>query len=276
MVMRRVSNLLLTTREAGLVYPRDADEQIGRTEIPEHSAALACDVNSANGREMACDARRLVDDLSHDLRQPLSSIHLNLQSAIRCLRFREPSVSLALEALTECLDVEGELVRLVARLQQQLADAMPDPHWLSLNDLARDACESLMAVGFGPRRVAQRLADPPPYVNGVDVGALHKGVLGIGSRLLAQTDRNSSASDADALIIETRQTAEQAELRLGRIACDMPKDIQSVLDSARGIARRSQAEASIELGPTMAAIVISFPARTRSRRRAVRRSSDGA
>jgi signal transduction histidine kinase len=276
MVMRRVSNLLLTTRALGLAFPRETDGQI-RGALTEEGDAIALDVDAINGREMVCDASRLVDDLAHDLRQPLSSMRLNLQSAIRCLRFREPSVAPALEALTECLDVEGELVTLVARLQQQLLEAILDSHWFSLNDLARDTCATLVALGYGPRRVAQRLADPPPYVSGVDVLALHKGVLGIMRRLFARADRNGSSFDAACLVIETRRTTEQAELRLAGIPCgDMPDDIESILQGAGDGAGLSRAEASIDFGPTTAAIVISFPAWTLSRHRGVRRPSDGA
>jgi len=257
MVMRRVSNLLFNTGALGLAFADEAD--------------------AANDREMVCDASRLVDDLAHDLRQPLSSMRLNLQSAIRCLRFREPSVSSALDALTECLDVERELVTLVARVQQQLSAAMLDSLWFSLNDLARDTCETLVALGYGPRRVAQRLAEPAPYVSGVDVVALYKGVLGITRRLFARTEGDSSSFDAACLLIETRRTVAQAELRLGGIPCgEMPEDIQSILEGARGIAGLSRAEASIDRGPTTAAIVISFPAATLQRRRAVRRQHDGA
>ncbi|HKN66290.1 MAG TPA: hypothetical protein VJW73_08445 [Gemmatimonadaceae bacterium] len=274
--MRRVSNLLLHTRAGGLAYPRDADGPIATADTAEHGAAIALDAAAANGREMAYDASRLVDDLAHDLRQPLSSMRLNLQSAIRCLRFQEPSVSSALEALTECLDVEGELVTLVSRLQQQLSDAILDSLWFSLNDLARDTCETLVALGYGPRRVAQRLAEPAPYVSGVDVVALHKGLLEIARGLFARADRSGSSFDAACLVIETRRTTEQAELRLAGIPCDdMPDDIQLILEGAQSIPGLWRAEASIEFGSTTAAISISFPAWTLARHRAVRRPSDG-
>jgi len=277
MVMLRVSNLLLSTRAVGLAFPHEIDGQIRGGETDEHGTAIALDVDVVNGREMVRDASRLVDDLAHDLRQPLSSMRLNLQSAVRCLGFRDPNVSLALEALTECLDVEAELITLVARLQQQLSDVIVDSLWFSLNDLARDTCETLLALEYGPRRVAQRLAEPPPYVSGVDVLALHRGVLGIVRRLFARADRNGSSADAACLVIETRRSTEQAELRIAGIPCgDTAEDIQSILESARGIAGLSRVDASIELGPTMATIVMSFPAWTLSRQRAARRPSDGA
>lgn len=271
--MRRVSNLLLTTRALGLAFAHDADGQIGSAGTERHDAFIALDVDAAN--DTVRGARQLVDDLAHDLRQPLSSMNLNLQSAIRCLRSREPSVSSALEALSECLDVEGELVTLVTTLQRQLSHAMSDSLF-SLNDLARDTCETLMTLGYGPRRVAQRLAEPTPYVNGVDIWALHKGLLGIARRLFARDDPNGSLFDAACLVVETRRTTEQAELRLGGIPCgDVPEDIQSILEGARGVAGLSRVEASIDLGPTTATIVISFPAWTLQRGRAVRRQNDG-
>jgi hypothetical protein len=277
MVMRRVSNLLLTTRALGLAFPHETPGRSGSADSEGHSATIDLDAAAASGREMVCDASRLVDDLAHDLRQPLSSMTLNLQSAIRCLRSGEPSVPSALEALTECLDVETELVTLVARLQQQLAEAMRDSLWFSLNDLARDTCETLVALGYGPRRVAQRLAEPPPYVSGIDFWALHRGVLGIARRLFGSVERHRSFSDTACLVIETRRTARQAELRLGGIPCgDMPEDIESILEGAGDVAGLSRTEASIELGPTTAAIVLSFPVFTLSGRRVARRQNDGA
>src|SRR5689334_21369332 len=42
-------------------------------------------------------------ELSHDLRQPLTTIRMNLQSAIRLLQGPNPRVEDAVEALADCL-----------------------------------------------------------------------------------------------------------------------------------------------------------------------------
>jgi len=268
--MRRDWNTVLATPEGALGFPHDGDEEVRTAESEEHDAAPICHADALVRRQIVRDVKRLVDDLAHDLRQPLSTMSINLQSAIRCLRSGEPRVPSAIEALTECLDVESELVTLVLALQQYLSAEVPDL-WFSLNDLARDTYESLVALEFSRRRIAHRLAEPAPYVSGVDSWALHKGVLGIARRLLAREARSTSSDDAACLVIATRRTSEQAELRLGGIQCgDMADDIQTILECARGVAGLSRGEASIELGPKTAAIVISFPAWTLRRHRALR------
>jgi len=274
--MRRDSNTVLATTDGEPAFAHDVEGELVSAEREERGSPPTLDVDSRPEGALVRDVKRLVDDLAHDLRQPLSTMTMNLQSAIRCLRSHEPRVPSALEALTECLDVESELVTLVMTLQQYLSDEAPNV-WFSLNDLARDTYESLVALEFDSRRIAQRLADPPPYVSGVDSWALHKGILGIARRLLAREERNASSADVACLDIGTRRTSEQAELRLGGIQCgDMPDDIQSILECARGVAGLSRGKASIELGPRMATIVISFPAWTVERRRVARKQINGA
>lgn len=269
--MRRASNAVLTTRATEL----DDVDRRGRS--TETGAALTRRADSADPPELVLGLKQLVDDLAHDLRQPLTSMTMNLQSALRCLQFVEPRVPSALEALTDCLDIEGELVRLVAALQRHLSEDVAESLWFSLNDLAQDTYESLAAEQAGERRLVRRFAEPPPYVRGVDTWALHKGVLGTVRRLLARESLDGSSRDLRCLIIETRQTSEQAELRLGGIQrVDMPEDIQSILECARAVAELSCGKASIELGPRTAAIVISFPAWTSKRRQEVNRRNHGA
>ena len=270
--MRRTSNAVLTTRAIEL---DDVDRRGRSTETG--GAALTRRADSADPPELVLGLKQLVDDLAHDLRQPLTSMTMNLQSALRCLRSLEPRVPSALEALTDCLDIEGELVRLVAALQQHLSDDVEESLWFSLNDLAQDAYESLLAEQVDERRVAPRFAQPPPYVSGVDSWALHKGVLGTARRLLARESRNASPRDVGCLLIETRRTSEQVELRLGGIQrVDVPEDIQSILECARAVAGLSCGRASVELGLRTAAIVISFPACTSKRRQAINGRNHGA
>lgn len=52
--------------------------------------------------------------LRHDLRQPLTTIRMNLQAAIRLLQRPEPLVPAALDAILDCLDAEREAAGLLA------------------------------------------------------------------------------------------------------------------------------------------------------------------
>lgn len=133
--MRRTPNAVLTAPEADFESHRDADEEIMTGSADEaHYAALSVAVD-ATVAEVVRSAERLVVDLTHDLRQPLTSMSMNLQCAIRYLQSTEPRLSSALEALTECLEARSELLALISAVRDYLADEVQESRWYSLNDI---------------------------------------------------------------------------------------------------------------------------------------------
>lgn len=64
---------------------------------------------------------QVVTELSHDLRQPLTSLHMNIQSAVKLLQQPTPQISMALEALTDCLSTERDMIELLAHARRRAA-----------------------------------------------------------------------------------------------------------------------------------------------------------
>jgi len=64
---------------------------------------------------------RVMAELSHDLRQPLTSLRMNLQSAVKLLQQPTPRVTTALEALADCFDTERDMTELVSDARRRFA-----------------------------------------------------------------------------------------------------------------------------------------------------------
>lgn len=115
--MRGATKPQRMTREVDFDVRNDA-------EAPRQTTGrLAPVIGVDTGRSPVLHAvQHVINDLSHDLRQPISSMTMNMQTALRCLRSSQPRVSDALEALTECLDIEREIVRLLSAAQRRVDD----------------------------------------------------------------------------------------------------------------------------------------------------------
>ena len=66
---------------------------------------------------MARNDSDLLAELSHDLRQPLTVLRMNLQCASRMLDAPSPNVAEAVQLLAECLGVERSVVALLEQAQ---------------------------------------------------------------------------------------------------------------------------------------------------------------
>lgn len=67
------------------------------------------------------DAARLLTTLAHDVRQPLTSIRMNVQTALRLLRGATPRLDVALGALDDALLAEGAAAEIVRAASERLA-----------------------------------------------------------------------------------------------------------------------------------------------------------
>jgi phosphoglycerate-specific signal transduction histidine kinase len=90
--MRVGTGYAVVTGDVALDSAREgeATESVKVGAIPR-AGALA----SAARVEVHDVAKRIMDELSHDLRQPLTSMTMNLQSAIRVLRAQQPNIGSA-------------------------------------------------------------------------------------------------------------------------------------------------------------------------------------
>ena len=84
----------------------------------------------------ALPARQVIAELSHDLRQPLTTITMNLQCAMRLLRSPAPRLDDAIEALSDCLHSETEIAELTSQAVSAIGAA----------PVTADSCAELIAL----------------------------------------------------------------------------------------------------------------------------------
>ena len=80
---------------------------------------------------------RVMSELSHDLRQPLTSLNMNLQTAVKMLKLPAPQISVALEALADCLSTERDMIELLAHAKRR-ATSLAGDGTVPLNEVARE------------------------------------------------------------------------------------------------------------------------------------------
>ena len=151
-------------------------------------------------------------ELSHDLRQPLTTIRMNLQSAIRLLQGPNPRVEDAVEALADCLLAEKEMVELLTEAQRRIAQALNPGGTFSLNRVSHDVVVAFH-TSTPPCNMAviERLDSRVPIVIG-SPWRLRMILLTIVRRLGGAQQRDSDGGRE--LMIETRAAPPRAELAI--------------------------------------------------------------
>jgi hypothetical protein len=264
--MRRASNAVLVPGKAKFHHDRKVDVR---------------DIDSGRDLDAAVatvlhDAKERVDDLSHDLRQPLTSITMNVQSAIRCLQASEPRVASALEALSECLALESELLALVGAVQRHLSESLAESSWHPLDERGWETSQKLIAAeSTAPARVGRSW--PKAALRGSESATRTALVAIAGSILdLVRTHPAASPRDAESFRIDMRRVSGRAQLRVSGIRYQTTGDIEYLRQCAARVAAHLPGRISVELGPTSAAIVISLPTWTATRRPLSARGNHGA
>ena len=92
------------------------------------------------------DAARLLTTLAHDVRQPLTSIRMNVQTALRLLRGATPRLDVALGALDDALLAEGAAADIVRAASERLALGSSTERLADLNAAALDVQRQLRAA----------------------------------------------------------------------------------------------------------------------------------
>ena len=192
------------------------------------SATSERDAQSAVKAASADDPfARVMSELSHDLRQPLTSLNMNLQTAVKMLQLPTPQISGALEALSDCLSTERNMVELVAHAKRRAASVSSQAS-IPLNDVARDLLVTARNLEPSWRvRLSDQLVSPSPVVTGGFV-RLRLALLSLLRRALILDE--SERSSADGLMIETRSIDGRAELRFTGLPQTLPmsKGFQSL------------------------------------------------
>ena len=240
------------TRERS-VAPRivggDADHDEERRDAAEPSRP------AANPDPFPDDTEWLAE-LSHDLKQPLMALRMNLQCAVRLLGAPQPDLAEAQEILAECVDVERSMLAVLSRVRDHLPDAPAYRPALELNELARAI--RLGASWSSPSWPLQEsLAAPSPEVSR-SAWALHFPVARLAAYAL-RVHRRESANSIPT--IEPALEDEQAVLRIGGLSPAVRRrpGLTTFLTHTRLVARRLGGAARLAERDGGVAIVIALP-----------------
>jgi hypothetical protein len=213
-------------------------------------------VNQQNGDDSLL---RVIVELSHDLRQPLTSLNMNLQTAVKMLQLPTPQISGALEALVDCLGTDRDMVELITHAQRR-ATTLSTNGPVLLNDVARELL--LSARNLEPNwrmRLSDRLATPSPVVM--------SGFLRLRLALLSLLRRSLILDEAEpgspqGIFIETRSMDDdRAELRFTGLPASLPLSysFQSLHMLITTLVRALPGHANLTVHEDRVSFVISAP-----------------
>lgn len=201
---------------------------------------------------------QVVSELSHDLRQPLTSLNMNLQCAVKMLQSPTPQISAALEALADCLSTEKDMVELVAQAKRRVM-ALSTNTPVRLNDIARDLL--LSARNLEPdwrMRLNDRFLTPSPLVSSGFL-RLRLALLSILRRSLILDE--SDPGGGDGVVIETRSLDDRAELRFTGLPPSLPASsgFQSLYMLITSLVGYLNGHAQLVVQDTCVTFVVSAP-----------------
>lgn len=209
---------------------------------------------SNNGRP-----HELIRELSHDLRQPLTSLKMNLQCAVRLLQLPNPRVSVALEALTDCLSTESDITELLGHAHRRAKALLASTTTLALNDLVHDVVTTIRC--FEPawrKRFIEKLADESPLIDG-RAWRLRFSLLSILRHLLLLDE--ISETDGDPIHIEVRTGPSGAQIALAQLRAGSldARQLQPMLGLLRSVTLRLGGTLTIDNREDGGLVLISLP-----------------
>jgi phosphoglycerate-specific signal transduction histidine kinase len=205
-------------------------------------------------------AQLLVRELFHDLRQPLTSMNMNLQTAVRLLRSETPQRDAAVEALSDCLSVELDVVQMLSRSLQRFAALMNPSLPVPLNEVVRDVVATVCTFEANwQKRLLVHLTEPSPLIPG-EARRLRLALVGFVRRALIQLDEQRCVVP---LTLETGTGHGQAEIvvRCFRGPVFEPS-MEGLIDFVEALTRRVGGTVTFDARDTEAIIVISLPTAT--------------
>ena len=231
-----------TSTELALSASQSANDELWYEVIDEDRAMS----DGASDRTLA--------ELRHDLRQPLTTLKMNLQAILHLLRRPRPRVGAALDAVVDCLAAEQDLVMLLATITRTATYRLAATSRVALNAVVTDVDETLsQAKPDLAKRVAVHLADRSPVVNG-DAPSLRFALLSLVRHAL-------ESRHADRIGIGTRQVDGRAELSVSGIPLAMVAgpSVHPTLAVTQSVVRAHGGVASIDQRPSGATVRIVLP-----------------
>jgi hypothetical protein len=202
---------------------------------------------------------RVVTELSHDLRQPLTSLHMNLQTAVKLLRQPTPSIPAALDALTDCLCTEGDMIEVLSHASRRVAALSRPNASFALNHLAHDIMRT--AQGLEPSwrlRLTERFTTPSPMVAPCTL-RLRLALLSTLRRALIIDELELPKSEG--IVVETLSSGDHAELRLTGLPSALPTSsgFTALHALMATIVRRMKGAVDLVATEARSAFIISLP-----------------
>jgi CII-binding regulator of phage lambda lysogenization HflD len=231
-----------------------------RGDSPERGTSPGPISQNALGQHMADETQRIIAELSHDLRQPLTSLHMNLQSAMKLLQQPNARVAAAVEALSDSLSTEQDIVMLIESAKRRAAALRAQA--FELNHLASDVIAAAFSANSGWRsRVQERLALPSPMVS-PRVMRLRMTLLSTLRRALFIDEREGTTLRQ--IRVETGSVDNQAELRIRGLPASLAKawSFQSLHALTSTLVSQLEGTSRIEVDDRQAELIISLPSAT--------------
>jgi len=219
----------------------------------------ALELSAVESRSNQGTPHELISELSHDLRQPLTSLKMNLQCAVRLLQLPNPRVSVALEALTDCLDMESDITELLAHAYRRAKATVTTTTTFALNDVVHDIVTTIRC--FEPawrRRLIEHLADESPLVDG-RAWRLRFPLLTTIRHLLLLDELSETAGDP--MRIEVRTMPEGAQIVLSQLHAGSldARQVQPMLGVLRTVTVRLGGTVTTERQDDRGLVLISLP-----------------
>src|SRR5436190_688718 len=255
------SNERKATGEGSRMRQRTSATRIReRGESPQVRTGAEPIAHNALGQHMADETQRIIAELSHDLRQPLTSLHMNLQSAMKLLQQPGARVSAALEALSDSLSTEQDIVVLIESAKRRAVALRARA--FELNCLASDITAAAFSANPKWRsRVKERLAVPSPSVS-PRVMRLRMTLLSTLRRALFIDEREGATLRE--ILIETDSVDSRAELRMRGLPASLAKawSFQGLNALTTTLVSQLEGTAFIEVDDAQAELIISLASAT--------------
>lgn len=256
---------MLTPAHARLRRADETDAPVpsGKLKMLDHAAprsTFAARPTPALDHAAVEAAQLLVRELFHDLRQPLTSMNMNLQTAVRLLQSETPQRDAAVEALSDCLSVELDVVQLLSRTLQRFAALMNPAIPVPLNEMVRDVVSTVCTFEANwQKRLLVHLAEPSPLIPG-EAWRLRLALVGFVRQALIQLEEQRCVVP---LTLETGVGHGRAEIivRCFRGPVFGPS-MEGLIDFVEALTRRVGGTVTFDARDTEAIVIISLPTAT--------------
>lgn len=207
---------------------------IHRPILAEHQAAELGALGAASDRVVQLAiAGELLHAITHDLRQPLAALRLNLAAALELARRRVPEATDVAESLADALEQEERVSHKLAFVDDLVASRPPTNEPVDLSDLAEEVVRVAKTEAIARRVPFQsRLSSDLPTIVG-DRHLIRAAILGL---VLDALGALNGAAPARVGLTTRRVGSDQVEVAVCRFADDAAPSADWILTIARAVA----------------------------------------